>query len=112
MASAARSADLEVVFELTAASPSGGSRTVYSGYRPQYAISDSYHTSAHHEFPDNDAVTTGQPARALVWLLTPEVYPSSMSVGRLIEVFEGSWVVGRATVVRILNPVLASPNSP
>src|SRR5580704_6570488 len=112
MVSAARSADLEVMFELTAVSDAGGSRTVYSDYHPHYAVRSDYQTSARHEFLDSESATSGQPARALVWLLTPEVYPSCMWVGRILGVFEGSRIVGRATVVRILNPDLASKEAP
>jgi len=112
MESDTRPADLQVLFELIEVSHAGQPRTVYSDYRPQYAIRDDYHTSARHVFPDNGAVTTGQRAKALVWLLTPEVYPACMWVGRIVEVFEGSRAVGRATVVRVLNPVLVSLDLP
>jgi hypothetical protein len=103
-----RAADIEVVLELTPLSGGGVCRTVFSNYSPQYAVLDDYQTSARHQFLDGKAASTGRPARALVWLLTPEVYPSCLWVGRGLNVLEGSRIVGRATVVRILNPVLAS----
>ncbi|MEB2845799.1 hypothetical protein GAO09_28785 [Rhizobiales bacterium RZME27] len=98
--------DLEVIFQLTADSASGGSRVVLSGYRPHYRIMDDYQTSAHHEFVGVDRIVTGERAVAQVWLITPEAYPRSVWPGRLITVCEGTRVVGVAEVLKVNNPVL------
>ncbi len=98
--------DLEVIFQLTADSASGGPKVTSSGYRPHYRIMDDYQTSAHHEFVGVDRVATGECAVAKVWLITPEAYPKSVWSGRLITVSEGPRVVGVAEVLKVNNPVL------
>lgn len=102
-----REPDAEVVFELTAKSAGRERRRVTSGYRPIYDITSDYWTSTNHEFVDVDHVSTGESARAYVWFLTPEEYRGTLWEGRTLNVAEGvNRIVGKATVVRVLNPVL------
>ncbi len=104
--SAFRPHDLEVMFQLTTDSASGGPKIVLSGYRPLYQIMDDYQTSAHHAFVGVDRLVTGERAVAQVWLITPEAYANSVWPGRLITVREGSRAVGVAQVLKVNNPVL------
>ena len=108
----AHSADLTVDFEFVGVTASGEQRTVRSGISPLYAVRDGYLTSARHEFLAGDSVSTGSTIRALVWLSSPEAYPSSLWVGRIVAVFEGYRRIGNATVVRILNPILDRETTP
>ena len=55
---------------------------------------------------DTERVSTGDEARAHVWFLTPDVYPHTLWVGRVLTVAEGSRPVGSATIVDVFNPVL------
>lgn len=106
-----RKPDAEVMFELTAHAWNGGTRRVHSGYRPHYNIRPDYLTSVTHRFVDAEWVATGQSAKAEVWFLTPEVYPHTLWVGRLFEAAEGSRQIGKATVLRVLNPLMLSTNN-
>lgn len=99
--------DAIVTFELTSKTYDGNPKTVVCGYRPTYSIRPDYLTSTHHEFIDRDALSTGETCRAEVWFLSPEAYPKSLWVGRLLEVTEGSRTIGRARVLEILNVELA-----
>ncbi len=99
--------DAIVTFELTSNRYDGKRKTVVCGYRPTYRIRPDYLTSTHHELIDLDVLSTGESCRAEVWFLSPEAYPKSLWIGRLLEVTEGSRPVGRAQVLEILNPELA-----
>lgn len=59
-----------------------------------------------HEFIDADTVEAGARAQALVWFVTPEVYPGSVWPGRVFDVAEGRRHVATAAVVEVFNAVL------
>jgi translation elongation factor EF-Tu-like GTPase len=101
-----REPDAIVRFRLESSTIEGGPKTVFSGYRPIYDIRSDYWTSTHHEFTSQSEVTTGQEATAKVWFLTPEAYPKSLWIGRVLRVAEGSRQVGTATIEAVLNPIL------
>ncbi|TXI90593.1 MAG: hypothetical protein E6Q34_08670 [Burkholderiaceae bacterium] len=103
-----RSADAEVLLHLVATEMGGKNRPVKSGYRPVYAIREDYWTSTNHDFLDVVEFAPGQIGRAHVWFLSPEVYPKSLWVGREMSVAEGNRVVGKAVVVKVLNPLLVA----
>jgi hypothetical protein len=98
--------DAHVMFELTSQLMSGGAKSVLSGYRPHYKIRPDYLTSVRHRFLDDAGVTTGERKPAEVWFLTPEAYPHSLWEGQILEVAEGARVVGTATIMKVLNPLL------
>ena len=80
---------------------------VFSGYRPFHKLHDNYLSSGQHKYPDTEKIMPGESARALVWLITPDVYPGCLWVGRDIDVMEGeSRLIGKLTVEKILNTVL------
>ncbi|QWF17347.1 hypothetical protein [Lysobacter capsici] len=107
-----RPADARVGFELLASQRGGRTGAVVSGYSPAYAVRADYWTSVRHEFIDADTVEPGARAQALVWFLTPEVYPGSVWPGRVFEVAEGQRRVATATVVEVFNAVLARDPAP
>jgi len=98
--------DAEVLFELTALRGTGEEKIVASGYSPIYDIRPDDWTSTQHEFIEVTEVRTGQKARAHVWFLNPECYPGTLWPGRVLNVAEGSRIVGRASVLAVLNPIL------
>ena len=102
--------DAEVLFELTATRTDGKKKRVLSGYRPEYNIRPDYSTCTHHEFVGESGVETGQSVRAHIWFLTPEIYPHTLWVGRVLKVSEGSRVVGSATITKVTNGLLLSLN--
>ena len=106
-----RPPDAKVKFYLTSLTSDGKERRVRSGYRPIYGVRPDYWTSTHHEFLDCDDVATGAEATAHVWFITPELYPHSLWVGRVLTVAEGARPVGTATVLEILNPLLEGPDA-
>ena len=99
-----RVADLEGVFELLAAG--GRLKPVFSGYRPGHRLYDNYISSGEHKYIGRDSVRPGSSAEVQVWLITPNVYPKSIWVGRVIDVCEGTKVVGKLSVTRVLNTIL------
>ena len=103
-----RKHDAEVIFQMTTARSDGAARTVLSGYRPEYGIRPDYLTCTHHEFDNDVGVSTGQSRTARVWFLTPEIYPHTLWIGRVLEVREGSRTVGQSTVTHIDNPLMLS----
>lgn len=108
MSAPARSHDAEVLFELTTTRLDGKVKQVFSGYRPEYDIRPNYSTCTHHEFDDETGAVAGKSVRARIWLLTPEVYPFTLWVGRVLKVSEGSRVVGRSTITEVTNNLLLS----
>lgn len=101
-----RPPDIIVKFLLTARNSEGNIRVVRSGYRPAYGIRSDYWSSAHHEFVGAGTAMTDEECEAEVWLLTPEAYPHTLWVGRIVEVAEGPLIVGTGEVLQILNSVL------
>jgi hypothetical protein len=103
-----RQHDIEGEFSLYSTSQSGRKTAVFSGYRPIHKLYDNYLSSGQHEYPDVGQVAPGKTARVFAWLITPEVYPGSLWIGRELDVMEGpNHVVGKLKVTRILNNVLA-----
>lgn len=103
-----RQHDIEGEFHLYGTAQSGRKTSVFSGYRPVHKLYDNYFSSGHHEYPDAEQVAPGETARVLAWLISPEVYPGSLWIGRELDVMEGATcVVGKLTVTRILNDILA-----
>lgn len=102
-----RQHDIEGLFHLYETRRNGLQIPVFSGVRPLHKLYDNYFTSGQHEYPAAEKIMPGETARALVWLITPDVYPGSLWVGREIDVVNGMLdVIGKLTVEKILNPVL------
>lgn len=101
-----RAPDCEAIVTLLSTEAGGRSRPAFTGYRPNHPILPDYITSGTHEYLDADSISPGQSGRARIWFLTPDVYPHSLWVGRVINVQEGGRVVGRAEITAVLNPVL------
>ncbi len=84
----------------------GRSIPAKSGYRPNHLVLPDYLTSGHHEYKDMEQVLPGESAITDIWFLSPEQYPKSMQVGKIIRVQEGSRLVGHAKVLKVYNEVL------
>ncbi len=39
-------------------------------------------------------------------MVTPEAYPHTLWIGRVLDVAEGSRVIGQSEIMRVLNPLL------
>ena len=107
-----RQQDIEGQFYVFPTRQGGRTTPAFSGYRPQHKIHDTYQTSGQHEYLNATQVAPGETVATKVWLLTPDVYPNSLWVGREIGVFEGSRQVGTLTVTCIVNDaLLGSPET-
>ena len=97
-----RSPDVEVTFRFNGTRKTG----VRDGYRPAHRIREDYLTSGLHRYFDVEEVAPDGTARGTITFLTPEVYPATLWVGRVIDIHEGERIVGTATVEKVLNPIL------
>ena len=97
-----RAPDAEVTFRFN------GTRRgpVADGYRPAHRIREDYLTTGVHCYFDAEEVAPDGEARGTITFITPEAYPQTLWVGKVLDIQEGERVVGTATVERVLNPVL------
>jgi len=98
--------DIEGEFHIFPTKVGGRHEPAFSGYRPVHKVYDNYLTSAQHEYVGVIQVAPGETVHTKVWFITPDVYPHCLWSGRVIDVQEGSQVVGRLTVTKILNKIL------
>ena len=98
----------DVLAEVSLVPTSGGGRRspVVSGYRPQHRVLPDYLTSGIHHYLDVDEIAPGASAQAHITFITPEAYPGSLSPGQIVEISEGSRVVGHARIIAVLNALL------
>lgn len=96
--------DVEVYFEFN------GKRNtpVKSGYRPAHLVDKGYLTTGIHHYYDEETVAPNGTAKGTISFITPEVYPHCLWIGKKIIIQEGERIVGQATVINVLNPILLS----
>ena len=99
-----RTPDVEA--EITLLAECGRQAAAHSGYRPAHKVRDDYFTTGVHHYIGCDVVLPGQTALGTITFIAPEVYPHCLWVGRVIDIHEGSRVVGHARVTRIMNAML------
>ncbi len=97
-----RDPDIEVKFTFNGQK----NRPVTDGYRPAHLINGNYLTTGLHRYYDVDEVMPCGTAKGTITFLTPEYYPHSISIGERIAIHEGATVVGFATVLKVMNPIL------
>lgn len=97
-----READVEVLFEFN------GTKTfpVCDGYRPHHVITDGIQTTGVHHYENAQTVPADGTAKGTITFITPEAYPHCLWEGKKINIQEGSLIVGRATILKVLNPLL------
>jgi translation elongation factor EF-Tu-like GTPase len=98
--------DVEAEITMLPAEEGGRSGPSFSGYRPQHKVRDDYLTSGIHQYFDCAYVLPGHTVHGTIAFMTPEAYPHCLWVGRVIDIQEGSRVVGRARITRIMNALL------
>ncbi len=98
--------DALVSLTLLSTEEGGRSNPVLNGYHPTYRVMPEYWTSTRHFFVDCDTLEPGSSGEAYVKFLTPEAYPSTLTIGQVIEVGEGEKLIGRAIVKEIYNEML------
>lgn len=93
-------ADIEAVFEFV------GLRKgkIFEGYRPAHLIKEGCLTTGVHNYYNLD--NSNNRIVGTITFISPEEYPNCLWNGKRIAMFEGSKLVGYATVTKIFNPVL------
>lgn len=99
--------DVEVLFEFngTRAHP------VSDGYRPHHMVTNDYLTTGIHHYHDVQTVPPNGTAKGSITFISPEAYPHCLWVGKRISIQEGARIVGYATILKVLNPLLQSDNN-
>src|SRR5690242_14723577 len=103
---ASRLPDVEATIRLLSTAEGGRKTPVVPGYRPNHLVREDYLTTGIHDYLDADSVQPGATATATITFVTPEVYPASLWIGKVINVQEGGHIVGYATITKIFNEVL------
>ncbi len=94
--------DIEVLFEFNGVRK----HPAINGYRPHHLVKDGYATTGVHRYYDVQAVPPGGTAKGTITFISPEAYPHSLWVGKKINIQEGERIVGYATILKVMNPVL------
>ena len=79
---------------------------IYEGYRPLHLICPGVLLTGYHHYYNLNR-TIGKLEGAISFIAA-DLYPESMWVGKKIEMYDNNVLVGRATVSKILNPILES----
>ena len=80
-----------------------------NNYRPMFKISNKqpYLTTGQISFKDeNFMLTVNEKTEAYISFLSPEVYPHTLWVGKVVQFFEGENLTGEAKVLEIHNKLL------
>lgn len=80
---------------------------VQSGYRPAHMIGN-YLTTGMHEYLHAGFLKKGETAEGLIYFISPQYYPHSLTCGMKISFQEGSRITGYAEVLEIYNDVLCA----
>ena len=98
----------DVLARVTLLRTEEGGRTspAHTGYRPQHRIKPDYLTSGSHEYVGTKTLAPGETADTYITFLTPEAYPRTLHTGLVLEVAEGSRIVGYAEVLDVYNELL------
>ena len=102
-----RAPDVEVSFEFNGVK----TRAVTNGYRPAHLINENYLTTGLHRYYGVAEVSPNGTAIGTITFLTSEVYPHCLWIGKKISIQEGKRIVGCATVLRVMNPLLLKENT-
>lgn len=92
--------DVEAIFHFN----SDRKNNIYEGYRPAHMIQEGYLTTGVHSYY-NIGDGAGE-LKGMIAFISPEDYPNCLWVGKKIEMYEGSKMVGYAIITQIFNPVL------
>ncbi|HOM02004.1 MAG TPA: hypothetical protein PLH43_04160 [Acetivibrio sp.] len=101
-----RTPDIEAVISFLKTEDGGRSRPCTSGYRPAHLIKDDYLTTGTHNYFGKDEVLPGETVTGTITFITPEAYPQSLWEGKVINIQEGSMIIGYAKVTKVMNELL------
>ena len=98
--------DVEVLFEFNGTRK----RPAADGYRPHHLVTGDFLTTGVHHYDGVQTVAPDGSARGTITFLSPEAYPHCLWTGKKISIQEGARIVGYATVLKVLNPLLLGEN--
>lgn len=78
-------------------------KKVYEGYRPAHLIKEDYLTTGVHHYYKNDDENE---IRGTITFISPEYYPKSLWIGKILDMYEGGKKIGYAKIAKIFNPIL------
>ncbi len=82
---------------------------IYEGYRPSHLIcNDCLTTGIHNYF--NLQERFSEKLEGTITFISPEDYLHCLWIGKKIAMYEGSSIVGYATIIDILNPIMNIDN--
>lgn len=103
----ARPPDVSVLFQFN-----GTRRTpAANGYHPMHLIREGELTTGVHHYEGCACVPPDGTAKGTITFIAPEAYPHCLHTGMTIPFQEGRRVIGQATILSILNPLLAEERS-
>ncbi len=94
--------DVEVLFEFNGTRKNPAT----DGYRPHHLVTGNYLTTGVHHYYEVQTVPPNGTAKGTITFLTPDAYPRCLWIGKKIPIQEGARIVGHATILKILNPLL------
>lgn len=92
--------DVEALFQFN----DNRKNNVYQGYRPAHMIKEGYLTTGVHYYYDLD--NNFDKLKGTITFISPEAYPACLWIGKKIEMYEGSKLIGYAIIIKIFNPIL------
>ncbi len=82
----------------------GRTTPIFSGIRPTTMIKDECMTTSVLSFDTSISLNESIPAS--ITFISPKYYGNSLWIGKCLDVYEGSRVIGTFTVTEIINPIL------
>ena len=79
---------------------------ILNGYKPTYQIVPNYLTCTAHWFIENGKALPQVATKAFVKFISQEAYPNSISTNMVLNVTEGSKIVGKSKIIEIYNETL------
>lgn len=105
-----RPPDIQAEISFISTQDGGRKGPAKSGYRPDHDFGlEGVLNGAAHEYDAQEWVAPGETASARMWLLVPGSQKGRLFEGFRFTVQEGSKIVGRGMVRRVLNPELIRP---
>ena len=91
--------DVEAVFVFL------NSRKVCDGFRPAHLVKENYLTTGIHNYYNLEN-SKEEELNGTITFMSPEEYPGCLWVGKRIKMFDGSTLIGYATITQIFNTTL------
>ena len=79
-------------------------QNIYEGYRPAHMVQEGYLTTGVHSYYNVGGDTDEM--KGTIKFISPEYYPNSLWIGKKIEMYEGSKIIGYAIITKIFNSIL------